>query len=287
MYYPRVIFWPFFFGAGMDRSVAVGNKLCARRVQREKQQRHRTKLDRINADVDNRLPTSYSLPHLRVNFKRGQQMEDRFAEIDRENRILLKRMSDIIRKPSVANLEPLGSNKSVSLNRGSRRKELERITSENMGILKRIERVQPMYDHVKWEQDFRRSRRFLRNKCEFPVVSATGDLEEIPEPSRSATDRSSPPEIASEENLVLREGRRLGDGFYLIEMYTDHENGLAISAYSGDNLFGDECPSLYIEPGRHASLLADLNNDYSKVLDRLKLVSSSKHKRGGDKLMLL
>jgi hypothetical protein len=265
-----------FFRNSMDRAVAVGNKLCANRVQRERHERHRAKLDRIHADVDNRLPNSYSLPHLKLNYKRGQQMEDRFAEIDRENRILLQRMSEIIRKPSTASFVQPESHKSSSLNRGSRRKELQRITNENMGILKRIERVQPMYDHVKWEHEFRRSRRFLRNKCELPVVLPTGELEEIPS-SNTMKRLDSPvlsPEFSSEDNLVLREGHRLGDGFYLIEMYTDDQKGLVISAYSGENLCNmTTVPSLYIDAAHHADLLTEIDHDYTKLLARLRMVS--------------
>ena len=269
----------------MDRAVAVGNKLCAKRVQREKQERHRAKLDRMHADIDNRLPNSYSLPHLRLNYKRGQQMEDRFAEIDRENRILLQRMSEIIRKPSIVSFAHPKTQKNTSLNRGSRRKELERITAENMGILKRIELVQPMYDHVKWEQDFRRSRTFLKNKCEYPVALPAGELEEIPpeQLKHPINSPESPPELCPDDKLLLREGRRLGDTFYLVEIYTDDKNGLVIHAFSGENLCDlNTAPSLYIDAEHHAALAQEINGDYAKLLDRLKIVS--KHKHG--KLML-
>ena len=215
-------------------------------------------------------------------------MEERFTKIDRENRILLQRMSEIIRKPSMASFVPHDTPKSSSLNRGSRRKELERITSENMGILKRIERVQPMYDHVKWDQDFRRSRRFLKNKCEYPVVLPAGELEDIPpshleRPTNSHV--SAAPELASEEHLVLREGRRLGDEFYLIEMYTDEHKGLLVSAFSGENLCDmSTVPSLYIDAERHASLVLEVHGDYTKLLSRLKMVP--RHKHDGGKLIL-
>ena len=271
----------------MDRAVAVGNKLCARRVQQERQERHRAKLNQMHADIDNRLPNSYSLPHLKLNYKRGQQMEDRFAEIDRENRILLQRMSEIIRKPSIVSFAQPATHKNSSLNRGSRRKELARITSENMGILKRIERVQPMYDHVKWEQDFRRSRTFLKNKCEYPIVLPVGEVDGIPSDQSidPIPNPVSPPEVSSEEHLILREGRRLGDGFFLIEMYTDDQNGLLISAFSGENLCDfSNVPSVYIEPVRHEALSQEIHGDYTKLLDRLKMVS--KHKHGGGKLIL-
>ena len=36
-----------------------------------------------------------------------------------------------------------------------RKKELLRITNENQAILKRIQRAQPMYNHVAWEAEHR------------------------------------------------------------------------------------------------------------------------------------
>lgn len=51
-----------------------------------------------------------------------------------------------------------------------RKKELMRITHENQAILKRIQRAQPMYNHVKWEESHKRNQEYLRNCCEYPLV---------------------------------------------------------------------------------------------------------------------
>merc|ERR1711937_656006 len=67
--------------------------------------------------------------------------EDRYMEIDRENRILLQKMSDLIR-----------------------------ITQENQAILRRVQTAAPVYNHLQWEESHRRNELYLRNACEFPVV---------------------------------------------------------------------------------------------------------------------
>merc|ERR1719456_1853170 len=57
-----------------------------------------------------------------------------------------------------------------SLNRDLRKMELMRITQENQAILKRIQKAQPIYNHVEWEDSYRRSATYLRNKCEYPPL---------------------------------------------------------------------------------------------------------------------
>merc|ERR1740123_622605 len=64
-----------------------------------------------------------------MNLKKEQMLEERYTEIDRENRILLKKMSDIAKQtpPNSARV-PGGPH---SLNRDARKRELLRITSDN------------------------------------------------------------------------------------------------------------------------------------------------------------
>jgi hypothetical protein len=260
----------------MDRSIAVGNRICARRLEKQRQARHREKLSSIRPNIDNGLPASSHLTHLRVNYKRDQLTEDRCTEIDRANRILLRRMSDIIRKPSTD--FPVGSisNSTTSLNRDSRRKELQRITNENMGILKRIERVQPMYDHVKWEQDFRRTRKFMENKCELPVVlnnsQSTNTLRPSSAPESSlASSRSSCSDyrdidLPDNRKILLKTGRRLCDKFYLVEISTDG-GALWIQATSTDN----DRHLMYLSEPEHEKLFGIVNGDYRGVVNGLRL----------------
>lgn len=54
-----------------------------------------------------------------------------------------------------------------SLNRDRRRRELQRITKQNLQILTRIEESRPTYDHLTWEEEARAKDRIMVNICEF------------------------------------------------------------------------------------------------------------------------
>jgi hypothetical protein len=62
----------------------------------------------------------------------------------------------------------------TSLNRDYRKKELMKITQENLHILHRIQRAQPMYSHVEWSQHQKAMRQYLSNCCEYPVLIDAG-----------------------------------------------------------------------------------------------------------------
>lgn len=57
-------------------------------------------------------------------------MEQRYTEIERENRILLEKMSNIMQNPK-PQLYSLPNNGKKSLNREKRRRDLVKITMEN------------------------------------------------------------------------------------------------------------------------------------------------------------
>ena len=62
----------------------------------------------------------------------------RYTEIERENRILLEKMSNIMQNPR-PNLYNPDRNQKASLNRVQRKKEMMKITVENQAILKRLQ----------------------------------------------------------------------------------------------------------------------------------------------------
>ena len=56
--------------------------------------------------------------------------EDRYSQIERDNRLLLEKMSHIMRKGGLDNFNN-NAKYSKSLNKGARKKELQQITREN------------------------------------------------------------------------------------------------------------------------------------------------------------
>ncbi len=65
-------------------------------------------------------------------------MSGRYTEIERENRILLEKMSNIMQK-NKPNLYNPNRVEKASLNRVQRKNELMKITVENQAILKRLQ----------------------------------------------------------------------------------------------------------------------------------------------------
>ena len=105
--------------------------------------------------------------HLKTNAKKNALMEERFSNIERENRMLLEKMSYIMRfKGGIDN-----KNESLqygrSLNKDRRKRELQKITKQNTLILSRIQESQPTYDHLNWAEEARINNQFMNNICEY------------------------------------------------------------------------------------------------------------------------
>jgi hypothetical protein len=270
----------------MDRGILVGNRICAKRADQQRQARHLEKVNRMKPDIDNSLPVAATLPHLRNNLKREQILEDTYTDIDRSNRILLQKMSDIMRKPSFVLTSAPDKKASTSLNRDSRRKELQRITNENLSILRRIQGVQPLYDHVRWEQEFRRTRSYLKNKCEYPVIlgsiSSNKIKQEQPDSNLAIEDEgmdlktymNNPGSKIKESakpspvRYLVKEGKRIGDTFYLIEISIEGEC-LIINAYSGYESNGGI--ELRLAKSEHEKLLREVGGEYAGIVDKIRI----------------
>lgn len=247
---------------------------------------HRKRINQMKPQIDTTVPTVCHLDHLRNNLKREQLLEERYYEIDRENRILLSKMSDIMR---TQNIPDRGKSGPPSMNRDGRKMELMRITQENQAILKRIQQAQPVYNHVIWEDSYKKSATYLRNSAEYPVclptrrVPSRSSLTPIGKEMRSTggMDQSmgggvhQPIEDEGDElRYVLKEGKKIGQTYFLVEMATDGRS-LAISAYDGDSRRTLE---LLVNEKNHRRLYRDSNGDYNLIADKLRV--------DGDQLVL-
>lgn len=127
---------------GRVGSLQVGSKRCAQKVMRRNHDLHRSAVEGIKPAIDRAPPVAHQLEHLRHNLKKERLLEDRYMEIDRENKVLLGKMSEIMRQPSVfvdaprsEKLSAKGSSKGhVTLNRNARKQEMTRITLENQAV---------------------------------------------------------------------------------------------------------------------------------------------------------
>jgi hypothetical protein len=154
----------------MHRAQVVGNQRCVDRVHEREFQQHKTRLRSVKPSIDNNPPKVY--PHLYQKLKKAQVEEDRCAEIERNNRTLVKRMTTIMQRSGIDDGRP--ANAPPSLNTVRRRQEMARITKENYSLLKRIQERPPTYNHLQWEQDRERNERLCERICRHPYRPAKG-----------------------------------------------------------------------------------------------------------------
>jgi len=264
----------------MHRAIPMASKACFERERNKEKELHKRKIRAMRPQVNTETPHVHHFDHLRNNLKKEQLLEERYHEIDRANRILLQRMSDIMKHPNTSgHAMQRSATGPPSLNEGRRRSELRRITQENQGILHRIRKAQPVLNHVEWEDSFKQSTGYLRNAAEYPIAltrkgssrpgSAAGlkPLEDAHAAPRGGS--RSPTNNRAEEDLryVLKEGKQLDKRYYLVEMSTDGRT-LAISAYDGDSQRNLE---LIVNERNHRRLYRDTGGDYSAIASKLRV----------------
>jgi hypothetical protein len=213
-------------------------------------------------------------------------MEEKYFQIDRENRILLGKMSEIMKTPSYSKIR--GTSGPPSLNRDARKFELERVTAENQHILKRIQKAQPIYNHIEWEECYRKNLNYVKNVCEYPpslVKTRTRSRSALQPLSMQPVDDKRDKQLSNEPTLgeasadlkyVLKEGKQIGNAYYMVEMATDGRT-LAISA---DDFEGQSRKTLelLINEKNTRQLLRKYNHDYSLIANMLRV--------DGDRLLL-
>merc|ERR1712126_131864 len=162
---------------------------------------------------------------------------------------------------------------------------------ENQAILKRIQKAQPVYNHVEWEKSHKRNSGYMKNACEYPVVLKKRDMN--PSGTRitggrmgeasdknldggPGSDRAHSPtnDMNESTRYVLKEGKKISGNYYLIEMTTDGRT-LTIAAYDGDS---QKTLELLVNEKNHRRLYRECNRDYSQIAARLSVE--------GDKLTL-
>ena len=186
----------------------------------------REKLRTVRPMVDSGAPETSKLKHFKRNLKKEQLMEgmvpprawvllglfvthavrchdaERFAQIEHENRLLLSKMSDIVAGKASVDCHGASGDYSHSLNREFRRRELQRITEENLvrlqcschtcacsycwcarlllcvtraalqAMLHRIQISEPVYNRAKWEEERSAQEKLIRGMSEFKGPSS-------------------------------------------------------------------------------------------------------------------
>lgn len=134
-------------------NMSACNRLVAERMENNKHDKHLRALEGTRGMVDHTAPKEHK--HLRSKPKTRKLQEDRAAEIQLENRILLQKMLNIDTKPSQFSSEALTSQRVPprSLHGESQRRELDRITEANQDLLKRLQSAKASIDPNRWEDE--------------------------------------------------------------------------------------------------------------------------------------
>jgi len=169
---------------------------CNRLVnERNESRRHRKHIDALEcckAATDHSAPMECS--HLKNNANRKGKQEERAAEIQLENRILLQKMLDIDTKPSEFSVENFSARSSLpnrTLHGEKHRRELDRITYANQRLLMRLQNAKPSIDVHAWEQEemdrqalkYRMSQNSARGKSfklPMPSIRAAAAVQHLP-----------------------------------------------------------------------------------------------------------
>ncbi|XP_071509302.1 sperm axonemal maintenance protein CFAP97D1-like [Diadema antillarum] len=140
------------------------NRLLQQRWDQKYYDEHRQKVKEAKSMVDTKPPTTYV--HLHLKLKKLQLEEERLAVIERDNRILLEKMSVIMR--TRGRVDNRNNYIHRSLNREKRQRELLRVTRENQEILKRILAREPEYNHLEWDRQWEENETFMDNISRYP-----------------------------------------------------------------------------------------------------------------------
>jgi hypothetical protein len=136
-------------------------KKWERDAQRKRHNEHLQRIRDMQPTVDDKAPKE------RPRDNRKQIERDRvLAVVERDNRLLLDRLGKAMEAKNIDNF--IAPVKFTSVQEENRKKELRRVTADNLRLLNRIQNVEPMYRALEWERDAELRDRYLATMTEFP-----------------------------------------------------------------------------------------------------------------------
>ncbi|XP_019381101.1 PREDICTED: uncharacterized protein C17orf105 homolog [Gavialis gangeticus] len=141
-----------------------GNKYLQQKWDRANYEDHKKRIQTAKARVDTSSPPAYG--HLHLKLKKLKLEEERLSLIERDNRLLLEKMSCIMR--TKGRIDNKNDYETKSLNREKREKELLRVSKENRAILDRITKSEPQYQVQRWHEDWQRAEKYMISIARYP-----------------------------------------------------------------------------------------------------------------------
>jgi len=152
-----------------------GKNILHERHKRDVYDLHRKKIDGMTSHLAkmgfSKAPKM--IPKVvRANLKKRMHQDERLASIEAENARLLSQMTRIMDAPDT--LSRLRRPAVTSLNVVARRREMERVTHENLRLLKQLEAAPAYYNHRVWEAQRREQEHILSYMGMYKYGDGTG-----------------------------------------------------------------------------------------------------------------
>ncbi|KAJ8349935.1 hypothetical protein SKAU_G00250650 [Synaphobranchus kaupii] len=163
-----------------------GNKYLQQKWDRTNYEMHKKKVTSAKPTVSTGPPQTYG--HLQLKMKKLKLEEERMYIINRDNDILLDKMSSIMRTTGRIGNKNHYENK--SLNREKRQQELIRVTKENQLIVERLSRCGPKYSSQQWHDDWQRTEGYMGTSRAILAAQARLSQNPLKKLGRTAKERN-------------------------------------------------------------------------------------------------
>ncbi|XP_069613636.1 uncharacterized protein CFAP97D2 [Ranitomeya imitator] len=141
-----------------------GNKYLQQKWDKTYYDEHKRKVQSAKPMVDTNHPQTYV--HLNLKLKKLKLEEERLTIIERDNRLLLEKMSTIMR--TKGRIDNKNNYEAKSLNKEKREQELLKVSRENQTIGDRLTKCEPQYRVEKWHEDWSKAEMYMDSIAKYP-----------------------------------------------------------------------------------------------------------------------
>ncbi|XP_045911011.1 sperm axonemal maintenance protein CFAP97D1 [Micropterus dolomieu] len=163
----------------------TGNKYLQQKWDKASYDLHRGKVKSAKPTINTTPPKTYS--HLALKLKKEKLEEEWTRKIQRENNMLMEKISHIMR--TTGGVDNRNYYDRRSLGKEKRQLELLRITKENQMILFRLSQCRPHYNVRSWHEDWLKTVKVMDSIARYPRGANLQKGQEKPIKKRSDCDK--------------------------------------------------------------------------------------------------
>ncbi|XP_026232805.1 uncharacterized protein CFAP97D1 [Anabas testudineus] len=142
----------------------ASNKYLQQKWDKASYDLHRTKVKSAKPTINTTPPETYS--HLSLKLKKQKLEEEWTMKIERENKMLMEKISHIMR--TTGGVDNRNNYEQKSLSKEKQQLELLRITKENQMILLRLSQCRPHYNVRSWHEDWLKTLKVMDSITRYP-----------------------------------------------------------------------------------------------------------------------